>query len=69
MIMGMGASLASIIALMYEDFFSEFNVIVASSPASANIFLGDKSVGSTPLTLKLKQGTYTLRAKKMVMRN
>ena len=61
------AAIASIIPLgiiIYQQLFGEFSVIVASSPAVAVVSLNGNSVGKTPLTLKLKNGSYTIGATK-----
>ena len=45
-------------------FFYEHHVVVASSPANAEILMDGMVAGKTPLTLELKKGTYTLSARK-----
>lgn len=48
----------------YQEFFYEHQVVVASSPANAEILIDGMIAGKTPLTLELKKGTYTLSARK-----
>jgi hypothetical protein len=58
-------AIAPLGVMMYEAYIREYSVLVASSPATADIILDGNSIGKTPITLKLKKGSYTLGAKKM----
>lgn len=49
-------------AQLYQEFFGTHSVVIASSPADAQIRLNGKHSGKTPLTLQLKRGTYTVEA-------
>ena len=48
--------------LIYQEYVGKFSVLIASSPAAAEIRLDGTAVGTTPLTLELKKGTYILGA-------
>ena len=48
----------------YNERFATHSVIVATTPTAAEIYVDDRPVASSPATLQLKRGTYTLRASK-----
>lgn len=49
---------------LYQESFGKHSVVVASSPADAQIKVNGRDAGKTPLTLELKRGTYTVEASK-----
>lgn len=55
-------SLAGSGVALYQEFFGKHSVVIASSPADAQIKLNGKNMGKAPLTLQLKRGTYTVEA-------
>jgi len=62
-----GASLAALATSgvqLYQESFGTHSVVVASSPADAQVKVNGRDVGKAPLTVELKRGTYALEASK-----
>lgn len=49
---------------IYQEVLQPQLVVIASSPAKAEITLDGENIGTTPLTIELKKGTFTLEARK-----
>jgi len=47
---------------LYVEKFGRYSVVIATSPAEAEIKVNGKDSGKAPLTLQLKRGTYTVEA-------
>ena len=61
------AVLAGIIATVVpivQQFIGTYKVAIASSPAKAELKLNGKHIGTSPLTINLKVGTYNIEASK-----
>ena len=59
-----GSALTALLVLgtvVYQQ-FSEYPVVIASSPSGAHIRVGDRDVGDTPVTLALERGTHIVEA-------
>lgn len=65
MIVAAGASLIALATSgvqLYQESFGKHSVVVASSPADAQVKVNGHDVGKAPLTVELKRGTYTIEA-------
>jgi PEGA domain len=65
--MSLAVTICSIVPIglvFYQQYIGEYSVIVASSPAAAEIFFDGKAIGKTPVKIDLKKGPYTLTAQK-----
>lgn len=65
MVVAAGASLVALATSgvqLYKESFGTYSVVVASSPAAAQVKINGRDTGKAPLTVELKRGTYTIEA-------